>query len=186
MNLRSRGLSLTMPQNRRQETKANCSKVRQYVVPGSPSDLNTGNRIEGATGCPRWCRPLRPLFHFLCSNLKANPVLYFEIPSIFQSCLAQSFGETVQMFFTVLVRRRYFPIMHAYSPTACGRAKCRLTEGRLVSSSDNHGSARASGDGRTDALYSPHSGMSSQFFTAASGTANRWKGRKRRRLAKCE
>ena len=43
----------------------------RYTVPGSPSDLNTGNRIEGATG---WCRPLRPLFHFLCSNLKANPV----------------------------------------------------------------------------------------------------------------
>ena len=43
-------------------------------LPGSPSDLNTGNRIEGATGCPNWCRPLRPLFHFLCSNLKANPV----------------------------------------------------------------------------------------------------------------
>ena len=44
------------------------------AVPGSPSDLNAGNRIEGATGCPSWCRPLRPLFHFLCSNLKANPV----------------------------------------------------------------------------------------------------------------
>ena len=43
-------------------------------VPGSPSDLNTGNGTEGATGCPSWCRPLRPLFHFLCSNLKANPV----------------------------------------------------------------------------------------------------------------
>ena len=28
-------------------------------VPGSPSDLNTGNRIEGSTGCPSWCRPLR-------------------------------------------------------------------------------------------------------------------------------
>ena len=24
-----------------------------------------GNRIEGTTGCPSWCRPLRPLFHFL-------------------------------------------------------------------------------------------------------------------------
>ena len=24
-----------------------------------------GNRIEGASGCPSWCRPLRPLFHFL-------------------------------------------------------------------------------------------------------------------------
>ena len=43
-------------------------------VPGLPSDLNTGNRIEGATGCPSWCRPLRPLFR---SNLKANPVHYF-------------------------------------------------------------------------------------------------------------
>ena len=43
-------------------------------LPGSPSDLNTGNGTEGATGCPSWCRPLRPLFHYLCSNLKANPV----------------------------------------------------------------------------------------------------------------
>ena len=49
--------------------------MRQQLQ-GSPSDLNTGNRIEGATGCPSWCRLLRPLFHFLCSNLKANPVLY--------------------------------------------------------------------------------------------------------------
>ena len=44
-------------------------------IPDSPTDLNTGNRIEGATGCPSWCRPLRPLFYFLCSNLKANPVV---------------------------------------------------------------------------------------------------------------
>ena len=45
-------------------------------LPGTPSDLNTGNRTEGATGCPSWCRPLRPLFlYFLCSNLKANPVV---------------------------------------------------------------------------------------------------------------
>ena len=28
------------------------------LIPGSPSDLNTGNRIEGVTGCPSWCRPL--------------------------------------------------------------------------------------------------------------------------------
>ena len=45
-----------------------------YSVPGSPSDLNTGHRIEGPTACPSWCRPLRPLFHFLSSNLKVNPV----------------------------------------------------------------------------------------------------------------
>ena len=25
------------------------------MLPGSPSDLNTGNRTEGATGCPSWC-----------------------------------------------------------------------------------------------------------------------------------
>ena len=51
------------------------------TVLGSPSDLNTGNRIEGATGCPSWCRPLRPLFHFLCSNLKANPVQILQTQS---------------------------------------------------------------------------------------------------------
>ena len=48
--------------------------VVQFKLPGSPSDLNTGNGTEGATGCPSWRRPLRPLFHFLCSNLKANTV----------------------------------------------------------------------------------------------------------------
>ena len=47
-----------------------------HTVPGTPSDLNTGNSTEGATGCPSWCRPLRPRFHFLCSNLKANPVCF--------------------------------------------------------------------------------------------------------------
>ena len=56
-------------------------RIIKYV-PGSPSDLNTGNRIEGATGCPSWCRPLRPLFHFLCSNLKANPVEQSLIPTV--------------------------------------------------------------------------------------------------------
>ena len=51
--------------------------VKTYL-PGSPSDLNTGNRIEGATSCPSWCRQFRPLFHFLCSNLKANPVHFYN------------------------------------------------------------------------------------------------------------
>ena len=42
---------------------------------GSPSDLNTGNGIEGAIVCTSLGSLLRPLFYFLCSNLKANPVL---------------------------------------------------------------------------------------------------------------
>ena len=54
-----------------------------YSVPGSPSDLNTGNRIEGATGCPSWCRPLRPLFYFLCYihfslSVQQTPVRTFK------------------------------------------------------------------------------------------------------------
>ena len=65
-------------------------------VPGSLSDLNTGNRIEGATGCPSWCRPLRPLFHFLCSNLKANPVhLTFIHLQLLDSILWKSEGFMV-------------------------------------------------------------------------------------------
>ena len=31
--------------------------------------MDTGNRIEGATGCPSWCVPLHHLFHFLCPIL---------------------------------------------------------------------------------------------------------------------
>ena len=44
-------------------------------VPGSPSDLNTGNGTEGAMVCTSLGSLLRPLFYFLCSNLKANPVV---------------------------------------------------------------------------------------------------------------
>ena len=43
-------------------------------VPGWPSDLNTGNGTEGAMVCTSLGSLLRPLFYFLCSNLKANPV----------------------------------------------------------------------------------------------------------------
>ena len=38
-----------------------------------------GNRIEGTTGCPSWCRPLRPLFHFLDDVSYPQSV---ELPSI--------------------------------------------------------------------------------------------------------
>ena len=38
--------------------------------------MNTGNRIEGAKRCPSRCRPLRPLFHFLCSVLYIHRVQY--------------------------------------------------------------------------------------------------------------
>ena len=44
------------------------------TVPGSPSDLNTGNGTEGAMVCTILGSLLRPLFYFLCSNLKANLV----------------------------------------------------------------------------------------------------------------
>ena len=46
----------------------------QSTVPGSPSDLNTGNGTEGAMVCTILGSLLRPLFYFLCSKLKANPV----------------------------------------------------------------------------------------------------------------
>ena len=44
------------------------------TIPGSPSDLNTGNGTEGAMVCTSLGSLLRPLFYFLCSNLKAYPV----------------------------------------------------------------------------------------------------------------
>ena len=44
-------------------------------IPGSPSDLNTINGTEGAMVCTSLGSLLRPLFYFLRSNLKANPVL---------------------------------------------------------------------------------------------------------------
>ena len=49
-----------------------------HSVPGSPSDLNTGNGIEGTMVCTSLGSLLRPLFCFLCSNLKANPVTLFR------------------------------------------------------------------------------------------------------------
>ena len=39
-----------------------------------PCGLNTGNRIEGAIGCPSWCRPLYPLLYMLCSILLIHRV----------------------------------------------------------------------------------------------------------------
>ena len=32
----------------------------------------------GATGCPSWCRPLHPLFHFLCSILFIHRVFLWK------------------------------------------------------------------------------------------------------------
>ena len=51
-----------------------CYRSCFWTLPGSPSDLNTGNGIEGAMVCTSLGSLLRPLFYFLCSNLKANPV----------------------------------------------------------------------------------------------------------------
>ena len=54
--------------------------------------MSTGKRIEGAIGCPSWCRPLLPLFHFLCSILKANPLHYescINIPARLREWLFQ-------------------------------------------------------------------------------------------------
>ena len=51
-------------------------------VPGSPSDLNTGNGTEGAIVCTSLGSLLRPLFYFLCSNLKANPVVFCGLGSM--------------------------------------------------------------------------------------------------------
>ena len=48
--------------------------VLRMCLPGSPSDLNTGNGTEGTMVCTSLGSLLRPLFYFLCSNLKANPV----------------------------------------------------------------------------------------------------------------
>ena len=40
-------------------------EMRYKCVQTGDMKHRPGNRIEGTTGCPSWCRPLRPLFHFL-------------------------------------------------------------------------------------------------------------------------
>ena len=50
-----------------------CDIHHIYTVPGSPSYLNTGG-IDCAMVCTCLGSLLRPLFYFLCSNLKAKPV----------------------------------------------------------------------------------------------------------------
>ena len=42
------------------------SRVCRSYTEAKVNVSNTGNRTEGATGCPSWCRPLPPLFYFLC------------------------------------------------------------------------------------------------------------------------
>ena len=53
--------------------------ILSSFVPGSPADLNTGNGTEGAMVCTSLGSLLRPLFYFLCSNLKANPVIVSDL-----------------------------------------------------------------------------------------------------------
>ena len=47
---------------------SSCGSGLKLVKPLQTGDMKRrpGKRIEGATGCPSWCRPLRPLFYFLC------------------------------------------------------------------------------------------------------------------------
>ena len=52
--------------------------IPYLLIPGSPLDLNTGNGTEGAMACTILGSLLRPLFYFLCSNLKAKPVHYLD------------------------------------------------------------------------------------------------------------
>ena len=59
-----------------------------YVVQTGDMKRRPGNRIEGATGCPSWCRPLRPLFHFLdvsypqsVHSKEINLCLNYQFPS---------------------------------------------------------------------------------------------------------
>ena len=42
----------------------NVVSYQYHTVQTGDKKRRPGNRIEGATGCPSWCRPLRPLFHF--------------------------------------------------------------------------------------------------------------------------
>ena len=46
----------------------------KYVLPCGYRGLDKGNGIEGAMVCTSLGSLLRPLFYFLCSFLKANPV----------------------------------------------------------------------------------------------------------------
>ena len=75
-------------------------------VPGSPSDLNTGNGTEDAMVCTSLVSLLCPLFYFLCSNLKANPVYLEYIDETAMPTFTKSFGgESIRdQFFYELTR----------------------------------------------------------------------------------
>ena len=52
-----------------------CFSNMLKILPNLPSDFNTGNGTEGTMVCTSLGSLLRPLFYFMCSNLKANPVV---------------------------------------------------------------------------------------------------------------
>ena len=81
---------------------------------GFNSNLNTGNGTEGAMVCTSLGSLLRPLFYFLCSNLKANPVagewrlwyaLEFWSQNEFKITIL-SMSKCIALVFGVLLRRR--------------------------------------------------------------------------------
>ena len=88
-------------------------------IPGSPSDLNTGNGTEGAMVCTSLGRRLRPLFYFLCSNLKANPVQCISTAHLLEIIVLL----TVMLFFLCCVMENTRPD-YFHRKKHCGDSNC--------------------------------------------------------------
>ena len=60
---------------------SSCGSGLKLVKPLQTGDMKRrpGKRIEGATGCPSWCRPLRPLFHFPDDVSYPQSALYYTV-----------------------------------------------------------------------------------------------------------
>ena len=55
------------------------SRIAEECIKTGDMKRRPGNRVEGATGCPSWCRPLRPLFHFPDDVSYPQSVLYYTV-----------------------------------------------------------------------------------------------------------
>ena len=106
------------------------SLILSSILPGSPSDLNTGNGTEGAMVCTSLGSLLRPLCYLLCSNLKANPVhtchvwlLYVSFPQT----LSRRWKLMLRKFFHCPLTKSYIKIHTTFIHlSVTGRRFCPL------------------------------------------------------------
>ena len=106
------------------------SLILSSILPGSPSDLNTGNGTEGAMVCTSLGSLLRPLCYLLCSNLKANLVhtchvwlLYVSFPQT----LSRRWKLMLRKFFHCPLTKSYIKIHTTFIHlSVTGRRFCPL------------------------------------------------------------